>query len=146
MSEPNARLVYGDEPRLLPWALERIGIGGFRRDAYAIGLERSGDLCAVVVYDNFSDCDVNMHIASDGTRRWMSKGLLVAAFAYPFVQLGMRRVTGLVPAKNEQAMEFDQALGFKREGYCKHALPDDDIVVFGLLREECRFIPEEHRR
>ncbi|HEX5362327.1 MAG TPA: GNAT family protein [Fluviicoccus sp.] len=139
------RLIYGEEHRLLPWARERIGIHAFRRDAYTIGLERHGELVAVVVYDGFSDVDVNMHIASDGTRQWMSKELLVAAFAYPFIQLGMRRVTGMVPASNKQALAFDEHLGFVREGYHPNAMPGDDIVSLGLLRENCRFIPKEYR-
>lgn len=139
------RLIYGEENRLLPWAKDRIGINGFRRDAYSIGLERDGDLVAVVVFDCFSDADVNMHIASDGSRHWMNKSLLVAAFAYPFIQLGMRRVTGLVPASNHKALAFDEHIGFVREGYHPHALPSGDTVSLGLLRENCRFIPKEYR-
>lgn len=141
----STRLIYGEEDRLLPWAAEKNGVTGFRRDAYAIGLERDGELCAVVVFDDFSDGDCAMHIASDGMRRWMNKELLLAAFAYPFVQLGLRRVTGKVAAKNHAALAFDEHLGFVREGLCRAAFPDDDMVVLGLLRSACRFIPEEHR-
>ena len=94
-----ATIIYGHEETLLPWAQERVGVP-FRRDAYTLGLERNGSLVAVVVFDNFSDADCNMHVASDGTRSWLSKGLLLATFAYPFTQLGLRRVTAMVPAKN----------------------------------------------
>lgn len=138
-----SQLVYGQEDRLLPWAEARIGAGKFRRDAYSIGLEKDGELAAVVVFDNFSAADCNMHIASDGTGAWMSKSLLLAAFAYPFQQLGLRRVTGVVPSKNAQAIAFDEHLGFVREGYCPHAMPDGDVVILGLLRENCRFILKE---
>lgn len=139
------RIIYGEEDRLLPWAAERIGLPSFRRDAYSIGLERDGDLCAVVVFDTFSQCDVHMHIASDGSGRWMNKELLIRSFAFPFVQLGLRRITGMVPSKNARAIAFDENLGFEREGLCRDALPDDDIVVMGLLRKNCRFIAKEHR-
>lgn len=141
----SATLIYGQEERLLPWAEERIGTGPFRRDAFAIGLEKEGELVAVVVFDNFSACDANMHIASDGSRRWMSKELLLAAFAYPFHQLKLNRVTGLVPAKKAEVVAFDQHLGFVIEGLCRKALPDDDIIILGLLRSQCRFITEEQR-
>ena len=134
-----SKLIYGEEDRLLPWAQERIGVI-FREDAKAIGLERDGEVVAVVVFDTFSPADACMHIASDGTKRWMSKELLLAAFAYPFVQLGLRRLTGLVPAKNKEALAFDEHIGFVREGYHPHACPDDDLVSLGLLRENCRFI------
>lgn len=138
----SSSLIYGREDQLLPWAQERIGVI-FRTDAKTIGLERDGSLVAVVVYDGFSECDCNMHIASDGTRAWMSKSLLLSAFAYPFVQLGLLRVTGLVPASNEEALAFDENLGFVREGYHPKAGPAGaDLISLGLLREHCRFIPK----
>jgi hypothetical protein len=140
-----SKLIYGQEERLLPWATERCGVGDFRGDARAIGLERDGQVVAVVVFDGFSVADCNMHIASDGTRRWMNKSLLLASFAYPFVQLKLNRVTGLVPAKNVEAVAFDIHLGFEPEGRCAKALPDDDIIILGMLREKCRFITEEQR-
>jgi len=139
MTEPT--LIYGQEDRLLPWAQAQIGTT-FRRDAYTIGLERDGALVAVVVFDSFGECDVCMHIASDGTKAWMTKGLLLATFAYPFTQLGLRRVTAMVPAKNTAALAFDENIGFVREGYHPHACPDDDLISLGLLRENCRFIPK----
>lgn len=135
-----AELIYGHEDKLLPWAQERVGVA-FRRDAYTLGLEKDGRIVAVVVFDNFSDVDCNMHIASDGTKGWMNKSLLLAAFAYPFTQLGMRRVTGLVPATNAAALAFDEHLGFQREGYHPQAGPAGvDLVSLGMLRENCRFI------
>jgi RimJ/RimL family protein N-acetyltransferase len=136
-----SKVIYGQEEKLLPWAQQRIGVT-FKKDAYTIGLERSGELSAVVVYDNFSDVDCNMHIASDGTRAWLNKALLLSAFAYPFTQLGLRRVTGLVAAKNTDALKFDENLGFVREGYHPHAMKDDDLISLGMLKEHCRFIPQ----
>jgi RimJ/RimL family protein N-acetyltransferase len=137
-----AQMIYGQEDKLLPWAQERIGVT-FRNDAKTIGLERDGVLVAVVVFDNFSDVDVGMHIASDGTRAWMSKTLLLSAFSYPFVQLGLLRVTGLVPANNADALAFDENLGFVREGYHPKAGPaGTDLVSLGMLRENCRFVPK----
>lgn len=139
-----SNLIYGEMERLLPWAQERIGVT-FRPDAYTIGLERDGEIVAVVVFDNFSECDANMHIASDGTRAWMNKELLISSFCYPFVQIGLKRLTGLVPAKNAQALAFDEHIGFVREGYHPDAHPDDDLISLGMLRKNCRFIPKEYR-
>lgn len=138
-----SQLIYGQEDRLLPWAQERIGLGPFRRDAYSIGLEKDGVIVSVAVFDNFSTADCHVHLASDGSKAWMNKAYLLAAFAYPFTQLGLRRLTGVVPAKNAAALAFDEHIGFVREGYCPHALPDDDIVILGMLRENCRFIDRE---
>lgn len=140
------RLICGEEHRLVPWARERIGVSGFDDDARTIGLERDGQLVAVVVYDSFHATDVQMHIASDGTKRWMTRELLASAFWYPFVQVGLLRVTGLVPAHNKEALAFDQHLGFVIEGYHPRAGEHgEDLVSLGMLRERCRWIPEKYR-
>lgn len=140
------KVIYDQDAILIPWAAERIGVRSFKSDARAIGQERDGEIVAVVVFDGFSDVDCNMHIASDGSRRWLTRELLIRAFWYPFIQLGYQRVTGLVPAGNADALRFDEHLGFEREGLHKKAAPDGgDIISLGLLRENCRFIPKKYR-
>ncbi|MEY9435592.1 N-acetyltransferase [Bradyrhizobium elkanii] len=152
-------VIYGDDARYIEWAAQRIGTA-FRADAKAIGLARSDDvgepggdrdsagrlIVASVVFDGFSECDCNMHVASDGSRQWLNREYLVRCFAFPFIQCGLRRVTGLVPAKNTAALRFDTHLGFRLEGRCRDALPDDDVIVLGMVRADCRFIPKEHRQ
>lgn len=141
----SSTVIYGQEDRLLPWAEARIGCGPFRRDAYSMGLEKDGELVAVVVFDTFSKVDAHIHIASDGSGRWMNKELLLSTFAQAFVHWKLNRLTGVVPAKNEVALKFDQNLGFEIEGRCRRALPDDDVIILGLLRDRCRFITKEQR-
>lgn len=128
-------VVYGQDHKFVYWAEDVIGLQ-FRPDATSIGLEDDqGNILAACVFDNFSLCDVNMHIASNGTRAWLNREYIVRCFAYPFVQCEMRRVTGLVPAKNKAALKFDLHLGFTVEGRLKNALPDDDIILLGMTRE-----------
>ena len=136
-------IVYDDDS-MIPWAIERIGFKP-RDDVRAIGWRENGSLRAVTLYDGFSECDCNIHIASDGSGNWLRRAFLIASFMHPFVQWRLRRVTGLVPAKNKDALRFDLHLGFKQEGYLHHALPDDDLYVLGMLKENCRYIPPEYR-
>lgn len=136
-------IVY-DAERLGEWARGRLehieGWGPFR----AIGMERNGELQAVVVYNNYSTYNVSMHIAAVPGRRWMTKSYLLACFRYPFIQLGVHRVTGLVPARNQTALDFDLHLGFREEGRMRNCLGDDDLIVLGMLKEECRWIRGRH--
>lgn len=138
------QLIYNQNDRLLPWASERIGFSP-RADAIAVGWGTADALRAVVVYDNFSASDVNIHLGSDGSRTWMSKTFLFACFAHPFNEWGMRRLTALVPSKNRDAIAFNLHCGYRWEGFIRHAMPDDDLVILGMLRSECRFISEKHR-
>jgi hypothetical protein len=139
-------IIHHDIPAMLAWAAQTIGLQCFKADARAFGVERDGTLCAVVVYDCFSECDCNMHVASDGSRTWLTRSVLRYAFGYPFIELKLRRVTALIPAKKLDVMQFNQNLGFRLEGHCPDAMPDDDIYIRGMTRKECRFIPPEYRQ
>lgn len=144
-TEQKARTIRMAEKSDLEWAAARIGVGGFRDDAKGIVLERHGVVVAVVVYDTWSDTDCHMHLASDGSKRWMTREYLLEAFYYPFVTAGRRRVTGIVDEKNVPALALDLHLGFVVEGKAADATPDGDAFLLGLTRRNCRFIPREWR-
>lgn len=135
------RLILDDKHRCGEWARERIPhVPSWGEWFETIGLERDGELVAVVVYNFFSGADIAMHIAAVPGRRWMTRGLLRAAFRYPFVQLEVQRVTGYVPASNAEALRLDRHLGFVEEGRMREALPGgEDVIVLGMLRRECRW-------
>lgn len=140
------RIIYGENNRLLTWAAERIGIGSFRSDAQAIGVERDGDLAGVAVFDTFSSGDCSMHVASDGSGHWLTREFLRRAFLYPFVQCGYRRVSSPIAESNHAALRFNRHLGFTQEGYHPYAAHDGGaLITQALLRENCRFIPTSAR-
>lgn len=136
------RIVHDDRERVGEWVAERIGIKESWGEWFqALGLERDGELVAGVVYNFYSvGNDIAMHVASDGSRRWMTKSFLRAVFHYPFVKLGVRRVTGYVPASNEAAQTFDEHIGFVREGVMREAAHGEDVIVYGMLRSECKYV------
>lgn len=138
-------LIYNERGELLSWACVRIGIASFRADAHAIGLRRSGRIVAVVVYDTFSRHECAMHIASDGSRHWLTRSFLKAAFAYPFIQCGYRRVYSPIAESNKKALRFNLKLGFKVEGVHPYAAKDGAMVTTGMLREGCAWIPKEYQ-
>lgn len=107
----------------------------------AIGLEKDGDIVAGVVFNIKSGASILMHVASDGSKHWMTPAYLAGCFRYPFIQEKCRRITGLVRADNHEAQTFNEHLGFKREGQLRAACSDGtDIIVYGMLKSECRFI------
>lgn len=139
------KLIYGENERLLPWACERIGIGSFRKEAQAIGLERDGVLVGAVIFDTFSSYDCCMHVASDGSGHWLTREFLVHAFSYPFITCGYRRVTSPIAESNTRALKFNLRLGFEVEGRHPLMAKDGAMITTGLLRSRCIYIPKEHR-
>lgn len=138
-----ARIIYNDPERLKDWARGHYPDAAVDGDTHSMGMEIDGKLVVVTLYNGFTEHNCSMHVVSDGGRQWCSRGFLAAAFAYPFRQLGLSRVTAYVPAKNTAALMLDLRLGFKPEGRMVEAMGDDDLIVLGMLRRECKWLPEE---
>lgn len=141
-------ILYDQQERMLDWAAEHMGYPGFRfrADAKAIGREVNGEIVGVVVFDTFSDGDCLIHVVSDGSRRWFSREFVVRAMAYPFLQLNFRGITALVLADNARSLAMCRHFGFTAEGRLRRRGPKgQDIIVFGLLREECRWLQPRGR-
>jgi len=134
------KLVYGQDELVRNWVAERVDEDRFQSDV-AIGLAEDGELIAGVVYNMFTGPSISMHVAAMPGRRWMTKDFLWRAFAYPFIQLGCQRVTGLVREDNLDAQRFDEHLGFVREGLLRSACEDgQNMILYGMLRKECRWL------
>lgn len=125
------------------WVCERAG-GEWSGVGATFGLvERDGGkdtLIAGVLFDSFNGANINMHVAALPGRRWMTREFLFAVFDYPFRQLGVKRITGLVAASNADARRFDEHIGFKLEATLKDAHPDGDLLVYCMTREDCRWL------
>lgn len=142
-----ARRVIADTERVGEFVMARMPFGPRWTNYKAIGIERDGVVVAGVVYEGMSRCDVNIHSAVDDPSavnfEWM-----FTMFDYPFNQCGLTRVTGLVPRSNQKVITFDvDKVGFKVEGIARKALPDgDDIVILGMLKDECKWIRRGKRK
>lgn len=141
-------MIVTDVSRVGPWVCERTG-GKFEPGcSAAIGWEEDGELRAGVLYDQFNGRSICMHVASDGSRKWMTREYLWVCFDYPFHQLGVNRIIGLVDSTNEQALRFDLALGFKVECEIEDAGKTGSLVILSMSKDSCRWlrIGERHGR
>jgi RimJ/RimL family protein N-acetyltransferase len=103
-----------------------------------IGAVRFGRVIGAVLYINYRGPSIEMTCA--GEPGWLTREHLKAFFSYPFEQLGVRRVTGIVHRKNKHARDINERLGFKLEGVCRHGFDDGDACVYGLLKRDCKWI------
>lgn len=135
------KIIINQSDRVIEWVAGKLDEGTIKR-SIGIGLEKDGNLVAGVVFaDQIGTSNIFMHVASDGSRNWMTPGYLAYCFLYPFVQLRCNRITGLVRSTNLNAQKFDEHLGFKKEGLLREYCADGtDMIVYGMLRNECRFI------
>jgi len=98
------------------------------------------EIIACVWYEGFNGPNMNMHVAAKPGCRWMTREFLWYVFHYPFVECGVKRVTGLVPEMNYAARRFDEHIGFKLEATLKDAAPDGDLRVYVMFKDECRWL------
>ena len=123
------------------WVAERTGGQYFDGSGQGIGWVNHGELVAGVLYDNFTGGSVQMHVAGVG-KRWLVREFLHFCFRYPFEQLKVNKVVGLVDSSNAAALRFDLHLGFQQEAVIKDAGRTGDIIVLTMTRDQCRFIGE----
>jgi len=115
-------------------------VRGFGPNVTAIGFVENGKPVGGVTYYNFTGYNILAAIAIE-PKFSLPRRALRAIFHYPFVQLGCLRITALIGTKNVVSMDFCVRLGFKYEGTLRRATPTDDHLIYGLIKEECRWIP-----
>lgn len=134
------RFIVAGDPRLMGWVARRITTvpnDYVWPQAEVIGLTNGSEmLAAMIVHDYvpaFRNCQITFAAASP---KWATKSSIRALLRYPFEQLGCRRVTTIIPARNVRAIRFNEGIGFKREGVIRFGAGDQDEVILGLLKEE----------
>ena len=134
-------VLYGADAAVAAYVAARIPHAGEGFGACAaLGVVRGGALLGGIVYHNWRGRDIEVSAAFDRAD-WARPAVLRCLFAYPFEQLGCARMTAVTGQRNDRARRFLSGIGFVREGVARRALADDeDAIIFGLLRAECRFL------
>lgn len=135
------RLVIGDAPHL-EWAGARVGISHYPPDAKTLAVVGSDGIRAVAVYNSFTDVDCEMHIVSNGSKNFATRGMIFGFFALPFLNCDLARVTTTVAQKNVAVQKLALDLGFRFEGVKVNGYGDDNLVLMGMRREDCIWIKE----
>ncbi len=146
------RVLYGADEEVAEFVRARMPVeaqrlGGFPEGGtIALGIVNDrGELVAGVVGFHFRAHECAGAVASDDARVW-TPATLRRLFRYPFVQKGYRRLTAHTGASNVRMQRLLRGVGFKLEGRLRHSLDGtEDLLVFGLLKEECRFLPKDAR-
>lgn len=112
-----------------------------------IGFARGGKMLAIALYTRFEprgkeyqSCE--LHLASTSPL-WCAPDILYHIFSYPFVQLGCERITGLIYESNLRARKCAEHLGFVEEGRSARVRPNDNLVIYRMFKEDCRWLNYE---
>lgn len=116
-------------------AMEAIGFHLSDRARF-IGESIDGKLVSLVAFDNYNGTNIDVHIVAER----ITRKLIRAVFRYAFEVCGCRRVTSLNDADNFQMKPYLERLGFQYEGTIRHGLPDSDLIVYGMTKEDCKWV------
>lgn len=96
-----------------------------------------------VLFSDWMGGSVQIHMA--GFRKnWVSKSMLYLAFNYPFVQLNVKKLVGLVPEWNYRARNSNLRLGFqieyKVDDIFNHKNLDNGMYLMTMRKEDCKWL------
>lgn len=132
-------MIVFDAERIGPWVCERTGGRYEPSTSAAVAMEEDGVITAGVLYDMFNGRSICMHVAIE---KPVSRRFTRICFDYPFNQLKVHKVMGLVDSTNSKALRFDKLLGFVEEARIEGAGKTGDLVILTMTRQQCRWIKE----
>jgi len=133
------RLTIGKH--VVEWVAKQTAEFGNFGAAVGIGLQKwtpkSGGhwvMIAGVVYNEFNGVNICAHIASDGSKRWMTREFLWTIFDYPFNQAKAKRLTVMIGQGNKDSIRLVEHFGFQFETFLKDAHPTGNILVYYMRK------------
>lgn len=135
------RVMVGHDALFGPWLAHMNGnrwVPGF---GSTIGLWDE-ELCvplAACYYEGCNGASIRGHLAGVG-KKWMNREFLWFCFYYPFIQLGVNKIIGLVSSDNLEARKLDEHLGFVLEATLKDATPKGDMLIYTMTKDQCRWL------
>ena len=133
------QLLYGHDKLVCSWVGTQLGVSEWLGDAVGIGVIRGTEFIAGVVYFAYRWPVIEMACAAVNSR-WLTRPILYELFRYPFEDLQCRRICALVDIDNLRARKFDEKLGFVQEAVLKEAHPGGDVILYRMLKSECRWL------
>lgn len=134
-----ANLILYDRERVADWVAGRVTQRVAWEGYNAFGVEQNGELIAGVVVHQINGANAFCHIAIDKPSKTLFSLFFVVA-DYSFRQLGLKRLTGLVPTNEPHVIAFDKKLGFEEEFVMKDAAPEADLMVLVMTADNCRWL------
>jgi hypothetical protein len=135
------RLLVDEKERVGAWVAKKVDQRAPWGAFNAFGAERDGSIVAGVVVNNINGANATLHIASEKTAGKGLVAVLIATADYCFNQVGLKRMTGMVPMSMPDVIKFDKHLGWKEEFVMKDAAPDGgDMMVLVMRPDDCRWL------
>lgn len=125
---------------MLAWAERQFDQGGrFHPDmCTAIGVvDRHARLAGAAVFTDFDGFDIQLTVVGRGA---FSRSVCRAVSRYVFIQMNCQRMTVIMRESDTVLRKVCQRHGFRQEGVIRRRYGDQDGILMGMLRQECRWL------
>jgi RimJ/RimL family protein N-acetyltransferase len=130
------QIIFGEDEAAGKWAGEVLATV-FHPPFTTMAVKDAGEFCGVLLFNDYNGANIELNAA--GKWCWTPE-VVQAGFDYVFKQLPCVRLTARTRRKNRLVRKLLPRLGFRFEGVQRLYYGDDDALVFGLLKTECRFL------
>ena len=130
------RLVLGQDEAVGVFASQKLGISIVPPYTSMGIVDDADELIGAIVYNHYNKFDIEISFYGPGT---MHRRFIRAAFAYPFEQLNVLRLTAKTKRSNKTMCKLLPRLGFVFEATLKnHFGPTrgDDAILYRMSRAE----------
>lgn len=132
-------IIYDQPEKVGEWVCSKAGGIYSKQHCQSIGIEENGELVAGFLYDQYREKSIGLHVAiKDGY--FFKKEDLRICFSYPFYQLNVNKIIGMIDSSNKKCINFCKRVGANIEVIIKDASKNGDLVVVSLKKENCKFI------
>lgn len=137
ISDPSLSPIIGD------WVSRRAsntGEIGFSGAYEAIGVIDGNEIIAGFVFHDWNPVYKTIHITlAAHTPRWGTRRNIEGILRYPFIELGVQRITVTINENNHASLRLAEGVGFKREAVLEKAAGEyGNIIVLRLFISEWR--------
>lgn len=136
------KVVWSQNPEHLKLAGEVLGRPFIPEEVRWLSVvDAEGKFAGAVIYSRFTPwhCEVSAVVVN---KHMCQRKVLFDLFAYPFQQLGYKRLNCVIALNNVKSLKSALKLGFTPEAQLRNWFGDTDGVMFRLLKEECKWLVE----
>ena len=130
-------MIVRDGGGIRGWLESKLGCT-FADPCEVIGiLDRTGRPIGAALFNDRSCRNIELTVYGPGAFR---RDVCRQIAAYCFDQMRCERITVRTRYGNEKVRAIIERFGWKPEGILRNFYGDDDAVIYGMLRTECRFL------
>lgn len=131
------------EERLRQFVMYHAGVGAPTGPTQVLGYLQDREILGAWMFERYTGVTGSLvaHWAATGVG-WLRPDMLRLAAIYIYDQLGVNVVWGEVRRSDSYTRKVNEKLGFRKVAILEGYFPDDDLVIYSLTRQECRWLPD----